>query len=104
MRHVSNEIEQRASLSQRIITRDLADRRDFLTRSLALTGAALAGGSAAAAAESSTPAVLPWQRIPGQPFRTYGQPSPFEEATKRTIAQPFGAIAPGTGSSFTPLQ
>ncbi len=64
----------------------------------------LAGGSAARAAESLTSGISPWQQVPGQPFRTYGQPSRFEEATKRAIVQPFGAIAPGAGSSFTPLQ
>jgi len=108
MQKIGPELEQRTMPAKRIAGRGLADRRDFLTRGITLTGGALAGvfadGSAARAAESLTPAVSPWQQIPGQLFRSYGQPSRFEEATKRTFFQPFGAIAPGAGSSFTPLQ
>jgi len=108
MQQIERELQQRTIQSKRTAGGGLVDRRDFLTRGIALTGGALAGGfaggSAARAAESLVSGVSPWQQIPGQPFRTYGQPSRFEEATKRAFFQPFGAIAPGTGSSFTPLQ
>jgi sulfane dehydrogenase subunit SoxC len=61
----------------------------------------------AATHAEATPAargVFPWQLVPGAPFRAYGQPSRYEEQVKRSIFQPFGASAPGTGASFTPLQ
>jgi len=37
-------------------------------------------------------------------MRGYGQPSRFEEPVKRFVLQPYGATAPGTGPSFTPLE
>jgi sulfane dehydrogenase subunit SoxC len=83
------------------------DRRAFLARGVALTGAAVAGDAASASERAAEPwasGASPWQRVPGQPFRSYGQPSRFEETTKRAIFQPFGGIAAGTGSSFTPLE
>ncbi len=97
-----------AILSKRVAGGGLIDRRAFLTHAMTLTGAIVAGGltgtSPVRATETLGPGILPWQLIPGQPFRTYGEPSKFEESVKRSIGQPFGAIAPGTGSSFTPLQ
>ena len=108
MQQIEHEPEHRATQPGRSAGGALAGRREFLTSGIALTGGVLAGGlagaSGARAAESLVPGISSWQQIPGQPFRTYGQPSRFEEATKRTIGQSFGAIAAGTGSSFTPLQ
>ena len=86
--------EQRAIRSKQTAGGRLVGRRDFLARSIALTGGALAGGSLVEAAEPSTPEASPWQRVPGQPVRAYGQPSRFEEVTQRSPFQPFGAIAP----------
>ena len=108
MQQIERGLEQRTLQSRPTAGGGFVDRRDFLTRGIALTGGALTGGfagaSAARAAEYLASGLSPWQQIPGQPFRTYGQPSRFEEATKRAFFQPFGAIAPGAGASFTPLQ
>ena len=97
-----------AILSKRVTGGGLIDRRAFLTHGMTLTGAVVAGGltgiSAVRAAESLGPGISPSQLVPGQPFRAYGEPSRFEESVKRSIFQPFGAIAPGAGASFTPLQ
>jgi len=85
MEQITREGEQRTVRSKRTAGSGLLDRRDFLARSIALTGGALAGGSLVEAAESLTPEASPWQRVPGQPVRAYGQPSRFEEATKRSL-------------------
>jgi sulfane dehydrogenase subunit SoxC len=81
-------------------------RRTFLARSAVVVGAAAAGFNAtvAQAAEEVLPALPKWMRSPGTPMRGYGQPSKFEEPVKRFVAQPYGAIAPGVGPSFTPLE
>ena len=110
MRKIDNESEVQSAVlpSKGVAGAVLTDRRSFLARGVTLAGAAVAGGltsaSAARAADSMAPAMMPWQLIPGQPFRAYGQPSRFEEPVKRGVFQPFGAVAPGTGASFTPLQ
>ncbi len=85
-------------------------RRAFLTRGTAVAGAAAAGAlasvapRAAAAAESPAFGAAPWQTVPGAPMRGYGLPSRFEEAVKRYIARGYGDLAPGSGSSRTPLE
>jgi sulfane dehydrogenase subunit SoxC len=81
-------------------------RRTFLARSAGIVGAAAAGFNARVvqAADEVLPALPKWMRSPGTPMRGYGQPSKFEEPVKRFVAQPYGAIAPGVGPSFTPLE
>ncbi len=82
-------------------------RRVFLRRGLALA-TALAGGSAAVTgkADANDPAGLlvapPWMRTPGQPFTSYGQPSPHEKLVSRRIGA--NRLAPGNGVSWTPLE
>jgi len=87
----------------------LLDRRAFLTGAVKVAGLAAAGGlsgnllATAQAAESTSPELPPWMKIPGQPFRGYGQPAKYEEEVKRIIVQPYNGIAPGAGESMTPL-
>jgi sulfane dehydrogenase subunit SoxC len=89
--------------------RGLLDRRAFLTGAVKVAGLVAAGGlsgdllGAAQAAEPAAAETPPWMKIPGQPFRGYGQPARFEEAVKRIIVQPYKDIAPGAGDSMTPL-
>lgn len=84
----------------------LLDRRLLLKRGLILATATAAAGSAIAA-EKPAPtndalANPSWTREPGQPFSTYGKPSPHEVAVMRSIgANPSVA---GNGVSWTPLQ
>jgi sulfane dehydrogenase subunit SoxC len=82
------------------------NRRVFLARGAGIAGAAAAGFSATAAraAEEGPPGLPKGMLSPGTPMRGYGQPSRFEEAVKRVVFQPYGAIAPGVGPSFTPLE
>jgi sulfane dehydrogenase subunit SoxC len=40
-------------------------------------------------------------KIPGQPFRGYGQPATYEAEVKRVFFQPYKDIAPGAGASMT---
>src|ERR1700704_1427135 len=81
-------------------------RRTFLARGVGIAGAAAAGlaATAARAAEAAPPGLPQSMLSPGTPMRGYGQPARFEEPVKRFVAQPYGAIAPGTGPSFTPLE
>jgi len=74
------------------------DRRRFLQRSLAL-GAA--GFSATLPAQAPASESLPWLKLPGAPFRNYGQPSEQESKVIRWIT-PNRAV-PGNGVSWTPL-
>ena len=90
--------------------RGLLDRRTFLSGAAKVAGLVAAGNladellapaqAAAAAPEIPPP---PWMKIPGQPFRGYGQPASYEAEVKRIIRQPYKEIAPGAGSSMTPL-
>jgi sulfane dehydrogenase subunit SoxC len=103
------EKETAAALPQRAAGGGLMDRRALFMRGLKLAGATVTGGFAgiSAARAETAPAsrgVSPWQLVPGKPFSAYGRPSRYAEPVKRAIFQPFGAIAPGTGASFTPLQ
>ena len=80
------------------------DRRTFLAQGAGMAGAAAAGLVAPGARAADAPsAVPPWMQAPGKPMSGYGQPSKFEEPVKRLVLQPYGAIAPGSGTSRTPL-
>ncbi len=60
--------------------RGLLDRRAFLTGAVKVAGLVAAGNlsgdllATAQAAESPALETPPWMKIPGQPFRGYGQP------------------------------
>jgi sulfane dehydrogenase subunit SoxC len=81
-------------------------RRTFLAHGAGIAGAAAAGlaAPAARAAEEAPPGLPKSMLSPGAPMRGYGQPSRFEAPVKRLVLQPYGAIAPGVGPSFTPLE
>jgi sulfane dehydrogenase subunit SoxC len=83
---------------------DFNQRRAFLARTAAIAGAAATAGVTPSATRAAGEALPKWMLTPGAPMRGYGQPSRFEEPVKRFVAQPYGAIAPGTGPSFTPLE
>src|SRR5688572_10063781 len=82
------------------------DRRAFLARSAALTAGVAAGAATGAsqAAEKGAAALPAWSRAPGTPMRAYGMPSRFEEPVKRVVSTGYATVAPGTGSSLTPLE
>src|SRR5690349_9243205 len=98
-----------AELPAPVADRGLLDRRAFLTGAVKMAGLVAAGnltGELLATAQAAEPAALttpPWMKIPGQPFRGYGQPAKYEEEVKRIIVQPYKDIAPGAGESMTPL-
>ena len=98
-----------AELPAPVADRGLLDRRAFLTGAVKVAGLVavgnLSGGllATAQAAESAALETPPWMKIPGQPFRGYGQPAKYEEGVKRIIVQPYKDIAPGAGDSMTPL-
>ena len=87
----------------------LLDRRAFLTGAIQVAGLVVVGSHsgdllATAQAAESVPLETPaWMKVPGQPFRGYGQPAKYEEEVKRTYFQPYKDIAPGAGASMTPL-
>jgi sulfane dehydrogenase subunit SoxC len=97
---------QRTKTRPKPLSTVATDRRAFLARSASIAGAAAAGfaSTVVRAAEEAPPAVPKWMQTPGAPMRGYGQPSRFEEPVKRFVLQPYGAIAPGVGPSFTPLE
>ncbi len=67
----------------------------------------LAGGTAALLplTVKADPLVVPdWSRVPGARLTPYGQPSPREALTTRSVAPLFGDIAPGIEAAFTPLE
>ena len=85
------------------------NRRSFLARGVKAAGMMAAGGATggAALARAAEPigSTFPaWSTVIGAPFRGYGQPSRFEEPTKRFVARAYGDLAPGTGSARTPLE
>src|SRR5690349_2912026 len=88
---------------------DMLDRRAFLTGAVKVAGLVAAGHlsedlvATAQAAESGALNTPPWMKTPGQPFRSYGQPARYEAQVKRSIVQPYKEIAPGAGTSMTPL-
>lgn len=82
----------------------LLDRRSFLGVGSVAIGA-LVGGPNSASASSFLGYDMPeWMKSPGTPMSAYGGPSPHESATVRAVQDRYGAIAPGAGSSTTPLQ
>ena len=89
--------------------RGLLDRRAFLTGAVTVAGLAAIGDlsgdllATAQAAESPALETPSWMKIPGQPFRGYGQPAKYEEEVKRIFYQRYKDIAPGAGMSMTPL-
>ena len=78
------------------------NRRTFLARGAGIAAAGLAATSVNA--EDSPPGVPKWMREQGGPLNGYGQRSKFEDSVKRYVGQPYGAIAPGSGASRTPIQ
>ena len=76
----------------------LLDRRIFMKKGLVLATATAPSGASAQNAGSG----LPWLHMPGQPFSTYGQPSPHERFTARRIGA--NRAVAGNGVSFTPLE
>ena len=89
---------------------DTLNRRGFLKRGIKAAGAVAVGGvtgaaaSAVQAAESIGTGFPSWSTTPGAPFRGYGQPSKFEDKVQRALTPGYGTLAPGTGTSRTPLQ
>ncbi len=82
------------------------DRRNFLKHSI-LSAGAVAVGVANGKARAADPIGGDFPAsatTPGAPFRGYGQPSRHEEKVLRALTPGYGAIAPGTGTSRTPLQ
>ncbi|HEY9194144.1 MAG TPA: sulfite dehydrogenase [Methyloversatilis sp.] len=82
---------------QATTTSRLPGRRLFLRR-----GLLLAGATGAADTIAQNPGDLPWLHVPGHPFSTYGQPSPYERYTARRISS--NRAVAGNGVSFTPLE
>jgi len=75
-------------------------RRKFLARGAALvSGAAVLKGAGAEGLAGEA-----WERVYGAGFTRYGQPSRFEQAVGRYIAQPYGEMAPGSGSALCPIE
>ena len=76
------------------------ERRKFLAR-----GAALVSGAAVLqSARADNLAGEAWERVYGAGFTRYGQPSRFEQAVGRHIAQPYGEMAPGSGAALSPIE
>jgi sulfane dehydrogenase subunit SoxC len=98
-----------AALPAPVAARGLLDRRAFLTSAVQVAGLVAVGNrsgdlvTTAHAAESPPLDIPPWMKIPGQPFRGYGQPATYEGEVKRVFYQPYKDIAPGAGASMTPL-
>jgi len=86
-----------------------ATRRRFLGGAVRAASAVAVGASGAMAAPRSRAQSIeagspPWMTTPGAPFRGYGQPSRHEAKVLRALTPGYGALAPGTGTSRTPLQ
>ena len=79
------------------------DRRRFLARGAALTGAAAAVGFTRSASAQEL-AGHPWERVYGAGFTGYGQPSRFEQPVQRHIFRPYGELAPGSGAAHAPIE
>ena len=76
------------------------ERRKFLAH-----GAALVSGAAVLqSARADNLAGEAWERVYGAGFTRYGQPSRFEQAVGRHIAQPYGEMAPGSGAALSPIE
>ena len=86
-----------------------AGRRRFLGVFAKAAGALAAGASGALAAAPSSAQSIgadapAWMKTAGAPFRAYGQPSRHEAKVVRTLTPGYGTLAPGIGTSRTPLQ
>lgn len=77
----------------------LLDRRLFLKRGLAFSGAGALGWSSGAAGADQ--AALPSLRVPGRGFSNYGQPSDQEQRSIRWVSA--NRAVPGNGVSWSPL-
>jgi len=101
--------EVTAELPAPAADRGLLDRRAFLTGAVKVAGLVAIGNvtgdllATAQAADSATLETPPWMKTPGQPFRGYGQPAGYEGEVRRIFYQPYKDIAPGSGTSMTPL-
>src|ERR1700682_2326426 len=73
-----------------------------MKRRRSLKGAALLGIAPGAGAQNL--AGEAWERVYGEGFTRYGQPSRFEQTLGRHIAQPYGVLAPGAGSALAPIE
>ncbi len=82
----------------------LLHRRIFLTRGVALIGAAgLTGLSPTSVAATDPPNIPPWMQSPGAGMSEYGAPAKYEDQVKRVgIASQPGTT--GSGASRTPLE
>jgi len=76
------------------------ERRKFLARGTAL----VSGAAVLQSARADNLAGEAWERVYGAGFTRYGQPSRFEQAVGRHIAQPYGAMAPGSGAALCPIE
>jgi sulfane dehydrogenase subunit SoxC len=86
-----------------------ATRRRFLSHGVKAAGAIAAGASGTMVAPRSGAQTIgadspSWMMTPGTPFRGYGQPSKHEAKVLRALTPGYGALAPGVGTSRTPLQ
>lgn len=81
----------------------LLHRRFLFGSGLAAAGTVLVGSGEALAAANPGRASPPTMLVPGATFRGYGMPAKSEEAVQRGIGRPYGALAPNTGASNTPL-
>jgi sulfane dehydrogenase subunit SoxC len=79
------------------------DRRTFLARGAAVTGAAAAAGFAPGT-NAQDLAGHAWERVYGAGFTGYGQPSRFEQPVQRHIGRPYGDLAPGSGAALAPIE
>jgi sulfane dehydrogenase subunit SoxC len=80
-----------------------AKRRGFLGRGAAIVSAAASAGIAKGA-EGQAVAAQPWERVYGEGFTGYGQPSRFEQSVQRYFLRPYGDLAPGSGAALTPIE
>ena len=89
--------------------RGLLDRRAFLASAAAWAGGGglLRAAPVAAASHAEAPGAehrQPWMQVPGAPVSGYGVPSRHEGHVRRELRQRYGELAPGAGSSRTPLE
>ena len=78
-------------------------RRGFLRQGAAMVSAAASAGIAKGA-EGADLAAHPWERVYGEGFTGYGQPSRFEQPVQRHLLRPYGDLAPGSGAALTPIE
>src|SRR5437773_5178251 len=79
-------------------------RRTFLTRGVAVLGAAsLAAGAPTPASATEPPDIPPSMKVPGAGMSEYGRPATFESKVTRTLIRSQPGTT-GTGASRTPLE